>query len=294
MSKTKLTSGEAVIWDAVKGAVADWLLMRALVFQWEDMGMKPVMMRFGDQLLPWDRAAFGKRIDSVAHDPMGDVLAGRTDALYHPSVCAHALGITTHGATSLWVQWGKVALGLLDAPGDAVDDPDVGKVRLPLEALAAVHAVAACAPFSRLISLRVAAFFVAAQYEVWDKADPVAVERARRFKAAVEGCLRVEVRYLTAPAKPSDPKPLAVAPPPSANGDLDREILEAEARLEALRRQRDTISEGRRAFLQAKVVAVDVDAAGALRSITLLPAGGDVARIYRTTEEGLLTRGATS
>lgn len=183
--KDRFIQAEMDCWDSIYGAARGPTSkrMEILVRDFEAAGLPPVMMRIGDQMLPYERASFTKAIRK-AIDEADD---GNVQAYYHPNECAKVVG----AGASIWTHWGLLILvkaKLMDEyeqEGHPALVENVPRVTLPpsvRKALGLRDVVSA--PTTRLLSCRVVAFFIAAAYESW--ATPSELAQVTPFKKTVK------------------------------------------------------------------------------------------------------------
>lgn len=300
MAKSNVTSVETAIWRSIynEGRFGTKRFDNLLT-EWASLGLYPTMMRIGAVHHAWDMELYRSKIqEAINMGPDGDNLV---QVYYHPSDCSRVVGCKS---TSSWVHWSRLVLECIEGvpKGDETSPlitENMPCIPLPIEAREVLLRRGTGTGWKpRLLSLRMVAFFIAAQYEAW--ATQQEVSQVAPFKSAITRWLEVKVRDCDVrPVKRGDdvdallddvvspPKPPTV-PVSSTEADLDREILAAEARLNELRLAKDKArrAEMERPYLAASIVGVQVGVGGELAKITLQfgPPGRTMQRVYRTTE----------
>jgi hypothetical protein len=186
MSKGSFTSKELEIWNSIYGASRgpSSFRLKILVEDFARHGLTPAMMRIGDDTIPYDAGVFSTSLaDGIANKDDDHV-----QAYYHPAECEQAVG----PSASAWTQWSQLILEVTGlAPKDSVNHPivieNVPRISLPVPVRdALLERGLKTAPKCRLISARMVAFFVAAQYRAWGTQEQVA--RVSPFKESIRKC----------------------------------------------------------------------------------------------------------
>jgi hypothetical protein len=191
MAKGSFTAGERAIWNSIYGTSRGPSSgrLKIMVEEFERRGLVPAMMRVGDEMIPYDTTVF--------HTHLQDALDHKDDdqvqVYYHPAECKKVIG----SSATTWVQWGRCILEVegLSPKGDdnhPIITENVPRLQLPVAVRdALVSRGIRSASVCRLVSARVVAFFVAAQYESW--ATPSQVAQVTPFKESLRK-LGFEVR----------------------------------------------------------------------------------------------------
>lgn len=158
MAKSNFTKTELAVWDSIYGKShgPTPARMRILVEDFSSRGLTPCMMMVAGILLPYSEKAFSEAMQhSIAYKEDDYV-----NVYYHAADCERVAG----SDASTWIHWGnliatKVGLNL---------DLDVRKTHLSTDVRETLLARGVRSiPTPRLLSLRMVAFYIAAQYEAW-------------------------------------------------------------------------------------------------------------------------------
>lgn len=158
MAKSNFTKTELAVWDSIYGKShgPTPARMRILVEDFSNRGLTPCLLIVGGQLHPYSEKLFS---ESMQHS-----IAFKEDTYvqvyYHAADCERVAG----SDASTWIHWAS----LIAAKFNLNENDNVLKTRLPIEVrdLLLARGVRS-APVPRLISLRMVAFYIAAQYEAW-------------------------------------------------------------------------------------------------------------------------------
>lgn len=174
MAKASFTSLEMSIWNSIYGPSRGPSTgrLKILVEEFAALGLLPVMMRVRDDMLPYDAEAFRTALLEAFRFKENDLV----QVYYLPQECERVVG----SSASTWVQWGQNILarsGLLPetyTDKDPVILENVPRLRLPVAAREALYARnLTTSSVCTLLSARVVAFFIAAQYEAWRTSEQV-------------------------------------------------------------------------------------------------------------------------
>lgn len=181
MAKSSFTSLEQSIWNSIYGPSRGPTQgrLKIIVEDFAARGLVPVMMRVWGAMTPYDENEFQDEIREACKYKEDD----RVQVYYHPVDCERVAG----SSATTWTHWGRLILQTegLAPQGAGDDDPavveNVPRLRLPIEvrndlAERGVTTSSVC----RLVSARMVAFYIAAQYEAW--ATPAQVAQIAPFK----------------------------------------------------------------------------------------------------------------
>lgn len=320
MAKSSFRALERACWNSIYGVSRGPSSgrLKILVEDFMRLGLTPAMIRISDELLPFDMKAFQTAIQEAFASKEDDFV----QVYYHPVECERVVGSTA----TTWVQWGRLILeteGLIPKGDEYESAPflveNVPRIRLPVEARDALLARGVTtSSVCSLVSARIVAFFIAAQYEAW--ATPTEVVQVGPFKdvlrrlgfvirdcdvrrdkgveeilagldtPAVRQPVNAPIAGTATAVAPMGEVPAAAvlkAVPAASNldeVDLDAEIAATEARLRALLQQLRArrVENIRKEFLAARVGDVQLDESGGLQAIQLVFPNGSFA-IYHVT-----------
>lgn len=185
MAKSRFTATELECWNSIYGPSRGPTpgRLRILVEEFAARGLIPVMMRLGSDMLPYSASGFQTAIREACLHKDDD----QVQVYYHPADCERVVGST--GTT--WTQWATLVLyttGILPGgwtPTHPAILENVPRVRLPVEVRNTLVARGVTtSSMCSLVSARMAAFFIAAQYEAWATAEEVS--RVAPFKATLK------------------------------------------------------------------------------------------------------------
>jgi hypothetical protein len=181
MAKSAFTLDELRIWNSIYGPSRGPTpgRLKIMVEEFASRGLVPVMMRLGDDMLPYDPVAF--------RDALVEAFANKDDdqvqAYYHPLECEKVVGSTA----TTWTQWARLILSVEGLVPHDCDDrhpvivENAPRLRLPTTVRDELFERGlSTSSVCRLVSARMAAFFIAAQYEAW--ATPAQVAQVAPFK----------------------------------------------------------------------------------------------------------------
>lgn len=185
MSKSSFTTIELNIWRSIYGVSRGPTQgrLKILVEEFESRGLAPVMMRVGDDMGIYDAARFQVAIREACQNKDDDGV----QVYYHPQDCERVVG----SSATTWTQWGRLILNIEGlVPANADDNhpvilENVPRLRLPTDVRALLgRRGVTTSSVCRLMSARVTAFFIAAQYEAW--ATPAQVGQVAPFKKTLQ------------------------------------------------------------------------------------------------------------
>lgn len=181
MAKSSFTSLELSIWNSIYGPSRGPTpgRLKIIVEDFAARGLVPVMMGVWGDMSLYDDDLFQSEIREACKYKEDD----RVQVYYHPVDCERVAG----SSATTWTHWGRLILQTegLSPEGAGDDDPavveNVPRLRLPIEvrdelAKRGVATSSVC----RLVSARMVAFYIAAQYEAW--ATPAQVSQIVPFK----------------------------------------------------------------------------------------------------------------
>lgn len=185
MSKSAFTAQELKVWNSIYGPSRGPTPghLRILVEELASRGLYPTMMKIRTLCLPYEEKALKDALLESFMDKDDD----RVQVYYHPAECVKVIG----SSTSAWTQWARRILevnGLV--PESASDihpalDENMPRIGLPtvIREQLRNRGVIVTASLTRLLSLRMVVFFIAAQYGAW--ASPSEVAQVTPFKEMI-------------------------------------------------------------------------------------------------------------
>lgn len=288
MAKRNFTALELEIWHSIYGASRGPSSgrLKILVEDFSLLGLVPVMMRVDEEMLPYEPSLFQKSI-RTAMDTKADDLV---QVYYHPVECERVVG----SSATTWTHWGRCILEaerlvLRGALRHPLLQENVPQIRLPVVVREALEARGVrTASICRLVSARILAFFIAAQYEAWATPHEVAQvfpfkSRLQKLGFTVRTCdVRRDVgvddvlRDLSSPVcdAPISPDHAHEETFDTEEESLVAAIEVAQARLDSLRQRKASIEACKQYFLASTVSDVGASPDGKLNFITLQTTDG--------------------
>lgn len=182
--RSKFSAEDLAIWHSIYGPSRGPTQgrLRILVEEFESRGLAPVMMRVGDEMLPYKASDFLAANREACQNKDDD----HVQVYYHPVDCERVVGSTA----GTWTQWGRLILSVQGlVPPAATDEcpaviENVPRLRLPTAVRDMLKARGVTtSSMCRLVSARMVAFYIAAQYEAW--ATPAEVGQVAPFKSTL-------------------------------------------------------------------------------------------------------------